>query len=388
MSAAPDDYSLSLIRGDALLRAQRAIGLVPKTGLGVGRRALVLALLTWLPLAIWALWRSRALPGSVDEPLLQHFGIHVRCLVAIPLLIVAEGVSHGVTTRLLPQFLRAGLVRDPARLRETVRGVSRLRDRTAPWVVLGGVLVAVLLVSPSPPDNHELKWAGETASQSYGFGAFWFTWVVRPVFTVLLLAWAWRLVLAFVLCARLSRLDLALVPTHPDRAGGLGFLETLPSGFSLVVLAISAVLASRWAHDVMYHDVHVASLRMPMIAFGVMALLIFLAPLLPWQRPLAAAKRRAELEYGALVAEHGRLVQKRWILGEEIGEPPLLEAPEIGPVADTLTMFESARNMRPLLIGRRSLFAVLLPAAIPQIFVLAIEIPVKDLLLGLVKTLA
>ena len=32
--------------------------------------------------------------------------------------------------------------------------------------------------------------------------------------------------------------------------------------------------------------------------------------------------------------------------------------------------------------------AVLLPAAIPQIAVLAIEIPIKDLLLGLAKTLA
>ena len=44
--------------------------------------------------------------------------------------------------------------------------------------------------------------------------------------------------------------------------------------------------------------------------------------------------------------------------------------------------------MRTLPIGRRSLIAVLLPAAIPLVAVLAIEIPVKDLLLGLLKTLA
>src|SRR5262245_27247517 len=108
-----EDLALSLVRGDALLRAQRAIGIVPREGLGVGRRALAFALITWALLAIWALVRGIALPGVVDEPPFQHFGIHVRCLVAIPLLIVAEGVSHGVTTRLLPQFLRAGLVRDP-----------------------------------------------------------------------------------------------------------------------------------------------------------------------------------------------------------------------------------------------------------------------------------
>ena len=138
----------------------------------------------------------------------------------------------------------------------------------------------------------------------------------------------------------------------------------------------------------MFHDVRVAALRMPMIAFGVVALLLFLAPLLPWQKPLRAAKRRAEFDYGALVAHHGRLVQKRWILGEPVGDEPLLDAPEIGPVADTLTLFEATRKMKPLLIGKRSLIAVLLPAAIPQIAVLTIEVPIKDLLLGLLKTLA
>jgi hypothetical protein len=384
------ELALSLVRGDALLRAQRAIGLVPTHGLGVGRRALALSLLTWAPIAIWAFVRDLALPGSVEEPMLQHFGIHVRCLVAIPLLILAEGMSHAVTTRLIPQFVRAGLVGDAERdrLRETLRGVAKLRDQTLPWMVIGGMLFGVLVVAPGAAANHELKWAAGETAQDFSFGAFWFTWVIRPVFTVLLLAWLWRVILVFVLCVRLSRLDLSLVPTHPDGAAGLGFLEGLPFAFSPVVLAMSAVLASRWAHDVMYHEVHVAELRMPMIAFAVMALVVFLAPLLPWQRPLAAAKRKAELEYGALVARHGRLVRKRWILEEPVGDEPLLAAPEIGPVADTLTLFESARKLRPLLISRRSLLAILLPAAIPQVAVLAIEIPIKDLLLGVLKTLA
>lgn len=382
------DHALSLVGGDALLRAQRAIGLVPRDGLGVGRRALLFALLAWAPIAVWALLQRRAFEGSIDEPLLNHYGIHVRCLVGIPLLVIAEAVSHGVTTRLVPQFVNAGLVTDAGleRFRETLRGVASLRDRTLPWVVVLGLLLAVHLVSPSPAADHELTWTGEPVVGA-GFAAFWFTWVLRPLFTVLLLAWLWRLILAFVLCLRLSRLDLALVPTHPDGAGGLGFLEGLPGAFSPVVLAISAVLASRFAHDVVYHDVHVAALRMPMLAFGVVVLVLFLAPLLPWQRPLAAARRRAELEYGALVARHGRLVRRRWIEGEKLDDDAILSAPELGPVADTLVLYEAARKMKTLPIGRRSLIAVLLPAAIPMVVVLAIEIPVKDLLLGLLKTL-
>ena len=50
------------------------------------------------------------------------------------------------------------------------------------------------------------------------------------------LLWAWFLF-------RVSRLDLELTPTHPDRAGGLGFLGWGLASFSLVLMAVSAVLS-------------------------------------------------------------------------------------------------------------------------------------------------
>ncbi|MEZ4331689.1 MAG: hypothetical protein R3F35_08030 [Myxococcota bacterium] len=384
-----DSSALSLVRNDLLIRAQRAVGLAPAHGLGVARRALFFALVTWVPLALWAAIEGLPLRGGVGEPLSSHFGIHVRCLVAIPLLVVAEGVSHAITTRLVPEFVHGGFVAGPARAGfvESLTAVARLRDRAFPWVVLAGLLAAVLVVAPAPADNHELAWA-VAKTGGFGFGGFWFTWVIRPVFTILLLAWLWRLILAIVLSARLARLDLALAPTHPDGAAGLGFLEALPIAFSPVILAISTVLASRWSHDVLYHGVHVETLRMPMIAFGVTCLVLFLAPLLPWLRVLAGVKRRAELEYGALVAEHGRLVRRRWIEHARVEDEAILSAPEIGPVADTLPIFESVRKMHVVPIGRRSLAAILLPAALPQLAVIGIEVPVKELLLGLLKALA
>ena len=58
------------------------------------RRAIFFALITWLPIVLWAALNERLLNAGTGEPLLKHFGIHVRCLVAIPLFIpTAAAVS-------------------------------------------------------------------------------------------------------------------------------------------------------------------------------------------------------------------------------------------------------------------------------------------------------
>src|SRR5262249_53495722 len=113
MPSAPEEEvgerieGFSLVRGDRLFRIERALGLVPRDGgRGVGRRPLLLALLTWLPIVVWAAVTGRALPpGRVSEPLLEHFGVHVRCLVAIPLFILAEATTHAMSLQLVPYFV-------------------------------------------------------------------------------------------------------------------------------------------------------------------------------------------------------------------------------------------------------------------------------------------
>ena len=103
MSTQPADPSLSLsLVDDVALRLQRQMRLVPAGGLGVVRRAVFFSMLTWLPLVAWALYAGRILPGSVDEPLLVHFGVHVRFLLAVPALILGEAMAHRVSTTLIP----------------------------------------------------------------------------------------------------------------------------------------------------------------------------------------------------------------------------------------------------------------------------------------------
>ena len=387
-----DELTFSLVRGDPWFRLQRAIGLIPANRLGVLRRCLSFALLTWLPIALWAFYWKRAFPGEIAEPLLQHFGVHVRCLLAIPLLVIAEIAGDMVPRHFVPYFVKSGLIQDDmkAQFIHILRSAERLRDGWYAWVsMLVIVLLIVVIGDKDAVHLHELNWAGEgePSNLRMGFGGWWFLFVMRPLFSWLLLVWIWRLIVCLVLLWRISRLTLHLVPTHPDRAGGLGFLEDIPLIFSPVIFASSAVLASRWGHEVFYHDVDVYSFAIPLGVYVAIIVILFLGPLVVFTPILHRFKRRSLLEYGALVGQHGRLVKRRWIYQEPIPEAPLLQAAELGPVIDTVSMYEVIVQIRPAPIGKAALLAVVFPAVIPMLPVAAIQIPLKDLLLGLLKTL-
>lgn len=387
-AAAEPGFELSVVRGDLLFRLQRRIGLVPAGGLGLVRRAVFWSLVAWLPIVLWALYVGRALPGVAGEPLLAHFGVHARFLLAVPLLILAEGPVHALTTRLLPQFVRSGVV-PPAAVepfRAAIATTARLRDATLPWALILGVVVAFASTSELVHRSHEIDWEGGSDGRP-GFGALWYLYVARPIYLTLALAWLWRVVLLAVLFWRIARLDLALVPTHPDRVGGLGFLERVPPLFAPVALAVGCVVASRWAHDAVYHGLALPSLKAQMIAFVVLSVVLFLLPLVAFASPLKRAKKQALLDYGALVGRHGRLVHARWIEGKRVGDDALLAAPELGPVADTAAVYDAVRVMRTLPVGTAAVLPLAAAAVAPMLAVLALQVPVKDLVLKLVKAL-
>jgi hypothetical protein len=86
------------------------------------------------------------------------------------------------------------------------------------------------------------------------------------------------------------------------------------------------------------------------------------------------------LEYGALVGMQGKLVRERWILRQPIENDEVLNAPEIGPVADAISLFEAVRAMRPVPIGKPALGSIAVPVIVPFLLVLSIKVPLGQLL--------
>jgi len=380
------------VADDAFSRAQQALGLMPREGgSGIGRRIALAVAITWLPLVVYAIWQRRLLPGTVNEPLLQHFGVHARLLLALPLLIVAEATTRASLRASLPQFLSRGLIGDaelPA-FRAILERASRLRaSRIALLAMVAVAVLASAIGWSNAGELHELAWDATPGESGFHFGIFWFSFVSRPVFLLALLAWAWRLGVVGWAFARIARLDLALAPTHPDRAGGLGFLERTTAGLAPLFLAISVPIAGRWGHEAAYHGLDVRTLKGPAAALLLLNVAIALAPMFAFAPRLRALRRGALASWGALLAEHGRLVERRWLRRETLDDDTLLSAPELGPVADTVALYESVRSIRMAPIARNSLLPPLLATAIPLVPVAAAQIPLKEivkkLLMGLV----
>lgn len=151
---------------------------------------------------------------------------------------------EAIGRRIFPYFVTSGIVIEAqeSRFAAILRQAAQLRDSWLACAVLA--VLAVLLAwrftgVDATLHADELSWAvnRETGLLGLGFGGWWFLVVVRPVFAFFLLHWVWRLCIAAVVSWRIAHLDLRLVPTHPDGAGGLGFLEQAPLAFSPIILA-------------------------------------------------------------------------------------------------------------------------------------------------------
>src|SRR5262249_13899513 len=137
----------------------------------------------------------------------------------------------------------------------------------------------------------------------------------------------------------------------------------------------------RWGHDAVYHGVDVHTLQAPAIAFVVVQIVIALVPLFAFAPRLRAVRRESLAGYGALLAQYGRPVERRWPRPEVVAdEDGLVSAPYLGPVADTGSLYQAVASMRAAPIGRRSLLPVAIASVVPMIPVFATQIPLKQIL--------
>jgi hypothetical protein len=135
---------------------------------------------------------------------------------------------------------------------------------------------------------------------------WWYVCVSKPIFQFLLYRWLWRFIIWSNLLRRIAKLELQLFPTHPDHAGGLGFLGLGQSKFAIIIFALSSVVATTIANHVLYGGESLISFKFMVAIFVLLNVIFFLLPLMVFTPKLAALKHRGLLEYNALATTYVR----------------------------------------------------------------------------------
>src|SRR6478735_5163402 len=111
--ALPPDFSLVL--GGPLYQLLRGTRLADDALRLLHRRVLVIVVLAWAPLLLLSIAEGHAWRSDVRLPFLHDVELHVRLLIALPLMVLAELVVHERMRPIVGQFLDRGLIPDAAR---------------------------------------------------------------------------------------------------------------------------------------------------------------------------------------------------------------------------------------------------------------------------------
>jgi hypothetical protein len=350
------------------------------------QRILVITLLAWLPLLALSALGGEALGGRAAVPFLLDVEVHVRFLVALPLLIVAELVVHQRMRFVGQQFLERNLIPQGALLRFDAAIASAFRLRNS---LLAEILLIAFVYGVSVP----LIWRQYTALDTATWYAApiggglqlslagnWYVYLSLPLFQFLLWRWYFRLFIWIRFLWQVSRIDLSLVPTHPDRAGGLGFLANTAYAFMPLAVAHGALLAGLIANRIFYLGAALPDFKIEIAIVTVFLLSVVLGPLLVFAPQLAEAKRTGNREYGALAARYVREFDAKWLRGGAPADEPLVGSGDIQSLADLANSFEVVRTMQLAPITRDALLRLLVATLAPLAPLVLTMMPLEELL--------
>ncbi len=347
------------------------------------RRALAAVLIGWLPLLLLSLMQGLAWNRQLEIPFLRDLAVNVRFLVAVPILIVAESRIDRRWRTLVLEFLRSELVDEktlPA-FEAVLKRTIRWRDRVLPEALLAfvAIFLSITFVKTELLMTGTSNWHNLGADTVSAAGR-WFSYVSTPIFRFLLLRWLWRMFLWASFLWSASRIGLFLVSTHSDLAAGLGFLSEGQKAFSPIVFAGGAVVAAELGNAIAFQGATLSSVKFLMIAYGVLAIIFLIVPLLVVLPVLLKVKRKGLLEYGAQVTIHNQLFEQKWIQEERPAGETLLGNPDASSLADLGSSFTVVRQMRLVPIDKPTLIALAVSAALPMIPVVLYATPTPELI--------
>jgi hypothetical protein len=385
----PKQPDFSLVLGGPLYQLLLRTEMIRPSMDLLGKREIAAVIVTWLPLVVLTALAGGFLSG-VSVPFVYDLDVHVRFLLALPLLIGAEVIVHRRVRVAVDQFGERNLIApaDQQKFDDIVSSTMRLRNSVT-------IEISLLLLSftvgywlwRSQASLHVATWYGTTANGAFTFtwAGYWFVFVSVPILRFIMARWYFRIFIWYVFLFRVSRLRLQLNALHPDHAAGLEFLNLSVDAITPVLMAQTVFLAGLIANQIWHEGATLPEFKVLIGGTLGFLMLIALLPLGFFAFQMAEAKRAGLRDYGVLAAQYSSEFRRKWLLGRRVRDDELLGSADFQSLADLGNSFAVVREMRLLPFSRNVVMRLLILIALPLAPLALTMFPFEVLLQQLIK---
>jgi hypothetical protein len=368
------DFSLL---GGPLHRLGCRLGLV-RGGTNTVALGLALGVFLWIVLVALTL-----IDGIGDRVFsLSQIGAHARLLMAIPLFFLCEAWLDPRMTAFVRAIVSSEIVPKTA-LPVLEYEIARTVRWKNSWLPEAMAMLAAVLLSLIGPHMH-LFGATATPDPTRAVSEMFLTgqwyWIVcLTMFRFLIFRWLWRLGLWCYFLWQVARLELHLVPTHPDGVAGMGSLEVAHSYFAPLVLAISIVMSASFAEEISARTMTLEAIYPTLALILVVDAVLFLGPLYILTPRLWACRVKGLDDYMKLAARYVNDFEKKWLGATDDRRGDLLGSADLQSLADLNNSVSVVRTMRLVPVSQSLLMYLAVAALLPMLPLLLLKYPVAEL---------
>lgn len=287
---------------------------------------------------------------------------------------------------MVTQFLEHGLIPEQAlpRFDAAIDAAFRLRNSVTAELVLFVFVyfVGILVIWREYASMGTATWyaAASEAGPKLSFAGMWLTYVSLPVFQFILMRWFFKLAIWTRFLWHVSRIKLSLMPTHPDRVGGLGFLSLTAYAFGPLLIAHGAILAGHSADHIFFAGASLLDFMQEIVALVVFLMGVVLGPLFLFAPQIAQSQTTGLREYGALATRYVRGFDAKWLHGSSSPDGPLLGSPDIQSLASLSNSFDIVTSMNIVPISKQTIIQLVGLTVLPIAPLVLTIIPLDELL--------
>ena len=382
-----ESEDFSLVLGGPLFQLLRRLHLEGNALELLNRRIVAFVLLTWLPLLILSLLGTGG--ESVGRiSFFRDIEVHARFLVALPVLIGAELLVHARIRPVIRRFVewRIVLPKDMLAFHKAIESAIKIRNSIwAELALLATVYTLGLWLWNGRSEFGVMTWYALPGGRwNLTPAGYWYVFVSVPVFQFILLRWYFRLLIWFRFLWQVNRIELNLVPTHPDRCGGLSFLGKSSYAYAPILFAQGAILAGIVAGRVLYRGESLQSFKLQIGGFIVFFVVAVLAPLLMFSLRMARTRRKGLADYGLFAQRYVESFDQKWVRAS-LPSAELLGTGDIQSLADLGNSYEIVREMRIIPFGLQDISRLALAAAAPLTPLLLTVFSFEELVIRILK---